>query len=455
MSLTRLPLLTAVLIVATTFAQAQAQAPRSSAGAVEQYRLAARYQKLEQFDLAGKEWAKLVADFPKDPLAAAGRHYAGVCQFQLGNYPSAVKWFEEFQAQHPKHELLEATLTNLGLAAYNQAQAAKGDQATELYQRVLAALDQRRSAFPEGKMAAEAEFYRGETIYALGRTTEAEAAYTKWLEQYGDSPLVPNARLALGATQSELGNTDAAVGTLNSLLKTDPPNDVAAQALVRLADAHNAANQFKQAAVYYAQALEQYPEDVDRDYVGQARASAVFSAGDFAEAANLYEDLGDLASAGKSYYQAGNHGKAADRLAKAFEASSSDADLAHWWVRSLLDGGQPAEALTAAEKALETVESPATARPGRCDVRDRREAFRVGICLRGGGRGRGRRVGCRSPPIGRCDSAGSGRLCRGQAASPASDRNVRGHSICQRREGDTGRGTVAGGRSKPGGVDFC
>ncbi len=346
------------LLVMTCPAVLEAQGPKSPAGAIEQYGVAAQYQKLEQFDLAAKEWEKLISDFPQDPLAAAGRHYAGVCQFQLGNYPAAVQWFGEFVSQHPQHELLEATLTNLGLATYNQAQAADEDQANELYQRAVEVFDKRRKEFPDGVMASEADFYRGEAIYALGKPADAATAYGKWLAAYPDSPLAPNVRLALGSTQSELGETDAAVATLTALIKSQPSAGIAAQALVRLGETYNAANKHRQAADSFAKALEDYAAEIDAEYVGRARASAIFGAGDFAKAANAYEQLGDLASAGKSYYQAGDYAKAADRLSKAYKAATGDADLAHWQVRSLLDGGQPVDALAAAEQALAAVQSP-------------------------------------------------------------------------------------------------
>lgn len=343
------------LLLATDSGAQQASSPK----AIEQYNQAARWQKLEEFDVAAKEWEKLVADHPKDPLAAAAQHYAGVCRFQLGEYPAAIKSFEAFLAASPKHELTEATLTNLGLAAYNQAQRSEGDASTKLYQQAVTTFDQLAKQFPESKLGSQSDFYRGESLYALGKLAEAEQAYNQWLKDYVDekSQLEPSVRLALGATQTELGKTDAARKTLESLLGDNPPNDIAAQASVRLGDALVAAGEHAAAAQQYANATTIDPNTPDADYAAQARVSALFNAGDYTAAAQVYEELGDIASAGKALYQAGDYTAAAERLAKAYAAAPNDAELAHWWSRSLLQAGQPAEALKAADTALTKTKS--------------------------------------------------------------------------------------------------
>lgn len=331
----------------------------SSAKAIEQYNQAARWQKLEEYDVAAKEWDKLADQFPSDPLAAAARHYAGVCRFQLGEYPAAIKSFQAFLAKNPKHELAEASLTNLGLAAYNQAQKSEGPAATKLYQQAVTAFDQLAKQFPDSKLGSQSDFYRGESLYALGKLAEAEQAYQKWLADYVEekSQYEPSVRLALGSTQTELGKTDAARKTLESLINDNPPNNIAAQASVRLGDALVAAGEFQAGAQQYANATKIDPNLADADYAAQARVSALFNAGDYVAAAQGYEAMGDIASAGKSLYQAGDYAAAAQRLATAYAAAPADAELAHWWSRSLLEAGQPSEALQAADKALAQAKS--------------------------------------------------------------------------------------------------
>lgn len=351
-------LLVAVTMAVVAHAEGPSSTSQSSPAAVDQYNLAAQYQKLGEYDLAAKEWQRLATNYADDPLAAAGLHYAGVCEFQQGNYPSAIASFEKFLATYPKNDLAEATLANLGLAAYNQAQRAEGPAATELYQQAANALGKLRTQFPDSKLAPQSEFYRGEALYALGKLDEAQRVYSDWLKKYEGDPLAASVRLALGSTQAERGDTRAAIATLQKLIDSQPSAELTAQAKVRLADALAAAGRHREAANAYQWSFENAPQAVDTEYVRRARATALFNAGDHAAAAQVYGELGDDASAGKALYQAGNYAAAAERLATAWQQSPNDADLAHWWVQSLLKADRAAEALATAEKVLATTQSP-------------------------------------------------------------------------------------------------
>ncbi|WP_442485223.1 tetratricopeptide repeat protein [Aeoliella sp. SH292] len=341
----------AVAIALLASAPVHAQQAKSSAAAVAQYNVAARYQKLGEFDLALAEWQKLAKDHARDPLAATATHYTGICQFQLAKYPEATKSFEAFLKSNPKHELAEQAVANLGLARYNQAQRLEGDAANKQYQQAIADFDRLAKQFPKSELAPQSQFYRAESMYALGQLKEAQAAYQDWLAKNKENELAPSVWLALGVTQNELGETDAAIKTLEELLATTPPQPVIAQATLRLGDALAAANRPKEAAERYAEAIA-LGGDIDASYAAKASASALFNAGEFVAAAEAYEKLGDIASAGKALYQAGDYASAAAQLAKASAAAPADADLAHWWVRSLVEAGEPEAAIEAADQVL-------------------------------------------------------------------------------------------------------
>ena len=331
---------------------------QSSADAIEQYNLAARYQKLEQYDLALGEWQKLATDHADDPLAASGWHQAGVCQFQLGKYPDAIKSFQTYLQKFPKHELTEATLTNLGLASYNLAQASEGDAAKAAYRQAIEAFDRQRKEFPGGKLAPQGDYYRAESYYALGDDQAAVAAYREWLEKHADHPLAPDVRLALSVALGDTGNSEQAIKSLESLLASKPEPTVAAEATLRLGDALSSAGRFKEAAARFAEVLAANNPQTDLDYARTAHASALFNAGEYQQAAEAYQALGDTASAGKALYQAQNYAAAAEKLGQAYQASPADADLAHWWVRALLEAGSPQKALEAANQAVAKARSP-------------------------------------------------------------------------------------------------
>lgn len=332
---------------------ALSQAP-SSPEAIEQYRVAEQYQKLGEYDLAAKEWAKLAENFPNDALAAAAVHYAGVCHYQLADYPKAAQQFGAFVDKYPEHQLLEASLTNLGLAHYNQA-AKTGEPAG--YEQAIAALDRLKKDFPQGKFAPQGDYYRAESLYALGRKQEAADAYQAWLKDHAGHELATDVRLALGATQTELGNPKGAIATLEEVLKGNPEGTVAAEASLRLGDALLADNQPVEAAKRFASAAAAL-NFADADYALEQQGAALFAAGEFAEAAKAYASLPERfpqspratasrAAAGKCYYQLGDYEQAAQWLETAVKTAPNDIESAHWLVRSLLKAGDPAKALAA------------------------------------------------------------------------------------------------------------
>lgn len=359
-----------VLVSPSVRGQETAATPQSSPAAIQQYRVAAKYQKLEQYDLAAKEWEKLAADFPNDPLAASGQHYAGVCQFQLGQYDAAVRNFQQFVGDHPSHELLESTLTNLGLAHYNLATRSEGDQANRRYEQAIAAFDMQRQKFPDGEQAEQSDFYRGESLYALGKLSEAAQEYEAWLAKHGDeeSTLKPKVQLALGSTLQELGKPAEAIVILNQLAESKPSADMAAEAALRLGEALAATDKFAEAAKQFATAAAT-EGFADADYALHGQATALFRGGDFAAAADTYASVSQrfpqsrLAAesvelAGKSYYQAKNYAQAAELLGKAYNNSDHHAELAHWLCRTLMELGQPDKALAVADNLLASKQDP-------------------------------------------------------------------------------------------------
>jgi cellulose synthase operon protein C len=343
-------------LVVARFAPAQ-EAARSTPEAIEQYRVAEQYQKLGEYDLAAKEWQKLAEAHANDPLAAAAVHYAGVCQYQLADYAQAAERFAAFVAKYPRHELAEASLTNLGLAHYNLAQKSEGEAAATHYGQAITALDRQRKEFPEGKFAAQGDFYRAESLYAVGQLKEAEAAYREWLTRHADNPLAVDVRLALGATQTELGDPKRAIATLGELLGSKPEPAIAAEASLRLGDALAANGEPAKAAQQYAAAASA-PGYADADYALEQQGAALFAAEQYEAAAKVYASLPERfpqspraaasrAAAGKSYYQLGDFEQAARWLAEGVKARPQDVDTLHWYVRTLMKSDQPAQGLAA------------------------------------------------------------------------------------------------------------
>ena len=90
-------------------------------------------------------------------------------------------------------------------------------------------------ANPGGGLAANARYWLGETFYVQGRYQEAGAEFARVVSDYPDSNKLADALLKLGYTQDELGETVAAIGTLQRVRQDFAGADAANLATIRLA----------------------------------------------------------------------------------------------------------------------------------------------------------------------------------------------------------------------------
>ena len=86
-----------------------------------------------------------------------------------------------------------------------------------------------------GTLAANARYWLGETYYVQGQYREAGAEFSQVVADYPDSNKLPDAMLKLAYTQDELGDTAAAMMTLERVRQDFAGADAANLATIRLA----------------------------------------------------------------------------------------------------------------------------------------------------------------------------------------------------------------------------
>ena len=86
-----------------------------------------------------------------------------------------------------------------------------------------------------GTLAANARYWLGETYYVRGQYQEAGVEFSRVVSDYPDSNKLPDAMLKLGYTQDELGDTAAAMMTLERVRQDFAGADAANLATIRLA----------------------------------------------------------------------------------------------------------------------------------------------------------------------------------------------------------------------------
>jgi cellulose synthase operon protein C len=342
-------------------AVARAQAAESTAEAKALYADAANFQNNGAFDLAIEEWEKFLKQFSKDPLAAKAEHYLGVCHLQLKQYDKAVAAFDSVQKNHPKFELLEDTLLNLGWCRYTLA--GKGDAAQ--YPLAIEAFEALLKQFPMGKFVDQALYFVGESYYQQGKKAEAVAAYDRLVKEQEKSSLRCDALYALGVAQEELGKYAEAGVAYDLFLAECAKSELVAEVQMRKAETVLQAGDYATAEKMLAEvaAVEDFPL---ADHAQYRRAFALTRLDKFAEAGALYANIATnfpdservsaadaSLAAGRCFYRAEQHDDAATWFAKVLATGGGNApEAGHWLSRIHLRAGEPAKAAELAEKLI-------------------------------------------------------------------------------------------------------
>ena len=95
------------------------------------------------------------------------------------------------------------------------------------FERSIAEFDQYLSVYPAGRFVANAHYWKAQSYLYLSRFDEAKAAYEIILNEYGDSPKVPDAMYGLGQAFEGLGDTSRARNLFNDIKRRYPNTGVA------------------------------------------------------------------------------------------------------------------------------------------------------------------------------------------------------------------------------------
>ena len=186
-----------------------AQVPAAAQNAVaanQQFARAAALHNRQAWDLAADEWAKFIKDFAADERVSLARHYLGVCRLQLKDYAGAAAVLQELITANPKFEQIASSKLYLGMAQFNAGQQGKAEQFAAAEKTLAAALEDH----PEGKQVPQTVYYLAESLYAQDKKKEAEPLYARFVADFSEDALAPDALYAHGVVLEELGKSEKA-----------------------------------------------------------------------------------------------------------------------------------------------------------------------------------------------------------------------------------------------------
>jgi tol-pal system protein YbgF len=85
------------------------------------------------------------------------------------------------------------------------------------FERSIAEFDQYLNIYPAGRFVTNAHYWKGQAYLYLNRYNEAKEAYEVILNQYDDSPKLPDAMYGLSLAYQGLGNIPQARQLLNEI----------------------------------------------------------------------------------------------------------------------------------------------------------------------------------------------------------------------------------------------
>ncbi len=112
-----------------------------------------------------------------------------------------------------------------GLSPSRLYETARADYFAGQWSIAISGFEAFLKAFPRSENADDAQFYIGETYSAQNKWTEAVAAYTQVIQNYGGANAVPDAYYKRGLAHERLDQIDAARASWETAAKNFPESD--------------------------------------------------------------------------------------------------------------------------------------------------------------------------------------------------------------------------------------
>jgi len=230
------------------------------------------YDKLGWYEPAVKAYQQLRQDFPDSEFARKAAYGYAWSLYHAGQFAEAAKAAEEFLAGKPEGD---AAVGMLYLQANCLQQQKDYDRAIELYRGIAAKHGD--SAFAE-----RARYKVLWALYLAGRTADAKAELTGFLETNQNEQLAGDAAFLLGSLLMAEQNYAEACTQFTLVSQKFPSSEFAAEALFKAAECRVRLDQTADAAKIFDDFATRYPQN-------PLAAEAVLRAGDAHFAAAAYE----------------------------------------------------------------------------------------------------------------------------------------------------------------------
>ncbi len=289
-------------------------------------------------DLAAAEYRKFLKAQPQHPKALTARYGLGVALTRQGKFDEAATELTPVVAAQDFEFAAEAGYL-LGQCELSRKQP---EPAAAAFLRVA-------RGWPKHDLADDAQSGAVEALYQAGALDRALDAAREMTERFADSPLRPRVEYFAAAAEAAQQKYEPAVQRLQSLLKSGPGDELAAPAMLLLAQCAQNAGKLDDAARAYRQLLKNDDAHVALD-ARFGLGGVLLQRGEFAPAAEEFERvltrtpeprlLPAKLARGRAALELGD-AKTADALLHEVESAGPDlADEAAYWLAKLDSRGK-------------------------------------------------------------------------------------------------------------------
>lgn len=229
---------------------------------------------------AAEEYERFLKDAPPGPFANEGRFGLASARLFHGQYAEARKHFEAFLKAAPDHANAGTAWYRVGEAAFMLGDLPAAQHAMETY----------TEKYPKHRFNETAWPYLADVCLRLGDLPKARRAYEKALADFPKGRLVDRAKLGLGRTLAQQGETEAALKVLDDLTRTGGV-DWATKAWFHIGQVRSTAGEYAQAVEAYDTLAKTAPQSPLLPEARLRRAEALLKLDRAAEAETALRGL--------------------------------------------------------------------------------------------------------------------------------------------------------------------
>ncbi|HTY44962.1 MAG TPA: tetratricopeptide repeat protein [Patescibacteria group bacterium] len=212
------------------------------------YALGLSYFQSEDYKASREVFERFPREFKDSKLKSQAAYLCGTSLFNLGDFPAAIEVFKEIIKNYPNDtELVQKSEYEIADCYYQ----------TGNEKEAMARFKLLRDKYPSSTLTPEVIWWLGEYYYRHNDAEQAKQYFLSLIKDFPDSSLLPDARYALGSIYEEESDYQAALDNFNKV-REQAKSDLAATALIAVADIYAKQNQMELALGTYQDVLKEY-----------------------------------------------------------------------------------------------------------------------------------------------------------------------------------------------------